>query len=275
MDSPVLDRATWSDRERAHHERADTLTAAHRERAARGEKHPIWDFLFTYYSYSPSQLRRWHPGAGVQLEDAANRVQWRWYSPGSAPGSVAPDAAAFAREKAALADLIERMLRRTAALPPVWARMQEVELEVPFALLYGKALADLALSGEAAGIAFRVALLAPQYETFAQSRTPANLTEAFLIAIAKGKVRGVTAPDSLGRAIAAAFTTPVPSAEAKALMDGNRTGEAILVAIENIGRGVQGDLRGVSEGLSLLRLVGLEDVARRTAIELMILERRG
>lgn len=117
MTAPVLDRATWSDRERLHHERADALTAAHRERAARGEKHPVWDFLFTYYSYSPSQLRRWHPGAGVQLEDAAERLDWRWYAAGSTPGSAVPDAAAFAREKAALADLIERMLRRTAARP--------------------------------------------------------------------------------------------------------------------------------------------------------------
>ena len=37
----------------------------------------------------------------------------------------------------------------------------------------------------------------------------------------------------------------------------------------------QGDLRGVTQGLSLLRRVGLEDVARRTALELMLLERRG
>jgi hypothetical protein len=47
------------------------------------------------------------------------------------------------------------------------------------------------------------------------------------------------------------------------------------VAIDNIGRGVEGDLRGVTEGLSLLRLQGLEDMARRTALELMLLERRG
>ena len=38
---------------------------------------------------------------------------------------------------------------------------------------------------------------------------------------------------------------------------------------------VEGDLRGVTEGLSLLRRAGLEDVARRTALELMLLERRG
>ncbi|MCS3843840.1 3-methyladenine DNA glycosylase [Microbacterium sp. AK031] len=117
MPAPVLDHATWTDRERAHRVRADELTAAHRERAARGDKHPVWDFLFTYYSYSPSQLRRWHPGAGVQLDAAEERLGWRWYSPGAAPGSAVPDADAFASEKDALAGLIERMLRRTAARP--------------------------------------------------------------------------------------------------------------------------------------------------------------
>ena len=35
-----------------------------------GVKHPVADFLFTYYSYRPAQLRRWHPGAGAVLADA-------------------------------------------------------------------------------------------------------------------------------------------------------------------------------------------------------------
>lgn len=113
----ILSRADWTARDRAHQERADALTADHRERAARREKHPVWDFLFTYYSYKPAQLRRWHPGAGVELEDAPERLDWRWYSPGTSTGGVAPDAALFAREKPELAGLVERMLRRTASRP--------------------------------------------------------------------------------------------------------------------------------------------------------------
>ena len=104
-------------RETAHQQRADALTSEHRARSARGEKHPVWDFLFTYYAYKPAQLRRWHPGAGVELADAAERASWRWYSPGAFDDAVVPDAAAFAREKAELAGLIERMLRRTASRP--------------------------------------------------------------------------------------------------------------------------------------------------------------
>ena len=38
---------------------------------------------------------------------------------------------------------------------------------------------------------------------------------------------------------------------------------------------LQGELVKVAEGLSLLRALGLEDAARRTALDLMILERRG
>ncbi|MFJ4175888.1 3-methyladenine DNA glycosylase [Microbacterium sp. NPDC089696] len=112
-----LSRTEWQERERAHHDRADALTAEHRDRASRGEKHPVWDFLFTYYSYKPAQLRRWHPGAGVELEDAVERRAWRWYAPGESADGAVPDARAFAQEKTELADLIERMLRRTASRP--------------------------------------------------------------------------------------------------------------------------------------------------------------
>ncbi|MDQ0725207.1 3-methyladenine DNA glycosylase [Microbacterium sp. W4I20] len=113
----MLTREQWTTREREHHARADALTAEHRERATRAEKHPVWDFLFTYYAYKPAQLRRWHPGAGIELEDAPERLSWRWYSPGSTDGTVVPDAAAFASEKSELAGLVERMLRRTASRP--------------------------------------------------------------------------------------------------------------------------------------------------------------
>lgn len=115
--TPRLSRAEWTARATAHAERADALTAAHRQRAQRGQKHPVEDFLFTYYSYKPSQLRRWHPGAGVILEDAAERREWRWYSLGPQADQVFPDAPAFAAEKPQQATLIERMLRRTAARP--------------------------------------------------------------------------------------------------------------------------------------------------------------
>ncbi|HEX9857246.1 MAG TPA: hypothetical protein VGA75_02750, partial [Paracoccaceae bacterium] len=160
-------------------------------------------------------------------------------------------------------------------LPAAWARMAQAELEVPFAALYADALLRLPLTGEAGALAFRIALLSPDYEKAAQTRLPTDATEVFLIGLARGTLQGVIPPDSMARAIAPAFLRPAPSPEAQSLLLENRLGEALLMAIDRIGRGVQGDLRGVTEGLSLLRRVGLEDVARRTALELLLLERRG
>ena len=124
-------------------------------------------------------------------------------------------------------------------------------------------------------IAFSIGLLSPDFEAVAAARTAKDDREAFLIGLAKGNVTGLAPPDTLARAIAPAFIKHQPSEDLSRLMAENRTGEAILAAIEEIERGVQGDLDGVSDGLTLLREVGLERAARRTALELMLLERRG
>ena len=192
----------------------------------------------------------------------------------AASGGVWDRVAAFQRFDEALTrgDIVAL----EAALPRVWDRMVEAELEVPFAQLFGAALMQQPLTGATSDLALRVALLSPDYEKAALARAPGgDAVEGFLLGVARGDVAGLTAPDSLARAIAAAFVAPDPGPELTALLDGNRLGEAILGAMDRVAGGVQGDLGGVTQGLSLLRRVGLEDVARRTALELLLLERRG
>lgn len=118
-ESPAPATMDWRARETAHHVRADALTAAHRERAGRGERHPVEDFLFTYYSYKPAVLRRWHPGEGVQLEGAADeaRAAWRWYVAGADPGTLVVDGPRFRAEKNLLVEGVGRILRFTAERP--------------------------------------------------------------------------------------------------------------------------------------------------------------
>ena len=68
----VLDEPDWTIREKQHRERVDDFLKSFR--APAGEPHPVWDFLFTYYSLRPRQLRTWHPGFGVILTgDSAER----------------------------------------------------------------------------------------------------------------------------------------------------------------------------------------------------------
>src|SRR4051812_42588501 len=73
----VLAREEWARRESEHQARVDAFLAGHLDRGRRDERHPVEDFLFTYYSLRPAQLRRWHPGAGTALMDAAERAGWR------------------------------------------------------------------------------------------------------------------------------------------------------------------------------------------------------
>ncbi|WP_155345660.1 3-methyladenine DNA glycosylase [Acrocarpospora pleiomorpha] len=69
-DVRVLDRRDWEARAEAHRRRVDGWIGPHLSRRRAGVAHPVEDFLFSYYGYRPSRLRRWHPGAGVVLEGA-------------------------------------------------------------------------------------------------------------------------------------------------------------------------------------------------------------
>ena len=161
----------------------------------------------------------------------------------------------------------------SAALKDLWPLIAEAELEVPFATLFARRLA--ALSAPDDDLVFHMILLSSGYEAAAKAHQPHDDADAFLKGLATGDLKSVPPQDAIGRAIVAAFSGLPPSPEAAQLLEANRLGEALLLAIDQISDGVQGDLRNVTEGLTLLRHVGLEDVARRTALELMLLERRG
>jgi hypothetical protein len=191
----------------------------------------------------------------------------------AASGGVWDRVTAFQNFDAALAARDPGRIATT--LPPVWAAMESQQLEVAFAALYAERLVRLDLSGETRASVIHIALLSPFYRDIALRHAPADTRETFLMGIAAGSVDGMIAPDGMGRAISPAFSTPTPSDAALKLLDEGRLGEALLSSIDQITRGVTGELRGVTDGLALLRHVGLEDVARRTALELMILERRG
>lgn len=117
MTSQPLDAATWRARETAHRERADAATAAHRSRRAGQVPHPVEDFLFTYYPFRPAQLRRWHPGAGVRLVDAAGaeRATWRFYR--VADHEVELDVAAYVQARGETLSFVRTLMQATASRP--------------------------------------------------------------------------------------------------------------------------------------------------------------
>ncbi|MDT0202879.1 3-methyladenine DNA glycosylase [Nocardioides sp. AE5] len=110
----VLDEATWQERARAHAARLEPYVAPHLARREARIKHPVHDFLFTYYSQRPAQLMRWHPGFGVALGgDASAYVGAKGY--GGAPVAVTPEYVASQRP---LISSLHRLLTATAARQP-------------------------------------------------------------------------------------------------------------------------------------------------------------
>jgi len=91
----ILSETDWTGRRLGHEQRVRAWTDSHQARAARGEKHPVYDFLFTYYAFRPAWLRRWHPGPDVVLGGEAAREFLRWPSYRETTGGIALDPAAL------------------------------------------------------------------------------------------------------------------------------------------------------------------------------------
>jgi hypothetical protein len=91
----VLAEAEWRSRQARHHARVNAWIDPHRERAARGEKHPVHDFLFSYYAFRPAWLRRWHPGPDIVLTGEGAREFLRWPEYREVDGGVGIDPGAL------------------------------------------------------------------------------------------------------------------------------------------------------------------------------------
>ncbi len=117
MDTRTLDQATWQALEADHARRVDAATAGHRARRQAGTSHPVEDFLFTYYPFKPSQLRRWHPGPGVLLEGATqlDRGGWRFYR--ELDGGTQLDVAAYLESRGGTVDFVRRLVSATRSRP--------------------------------------------------------------------------------------------------------------------------------------------------------------
>ncbi|NYE34998.1 hypothetical protein F4692_000102 [Nocardioides cavernae] len=109
----VLSGPEWRARAEAHAARVDDAVAPHLARRAGQVKHPVHDFLFTYYSQRPAQLRRWHPGFGVALEDADEYAVLKGYD-----GDPAAVSAAYVGSQRPLLERLHALLSATAARAP-------------------------------------------------------------------------------------------------------------------------------------------------------------
>ncbi|MDX1821186.1 MAG: hypothetical protein R3197_09835 [Paracoccaceae bacterium] len=161
------------------------------------------------------------------------------------------------------------------SLPRVWSAMQAADLGVAFASLYSPALLRMTLEGPSSDLAYGIALLGSDYESAALAQGEAHPEMGFVTALAKGQAEGMSPAGPVQEAIARGFGAGAAPADMALLLSDRRLGEAILRTIQMIQRAAQGDPAGLADGIATLRAVGLEDTARRAALQLILMDHRG
>ncbi|WP_415920398.1 hypothetical protein [Tateyamaria sp. SN6-1] len=169
--------------------------------------------------------------------------------------------------------------RSTAAisktLPNAWRVMGAQRLRVPFANLFAEALDGFVLSGRAADIAFEMLLLSPRYETAAEVFPARALQRPVLAALAAGDIPAGVEADGLAGAALAGFRDAAPDAAIVKRAQDGALGAALIDTVALAHAGSAGDVSRFATALATLRALGLEDVARRTALQTLLLEDRG
>lgn len=187
------------------------------------------------------------------------------------------------------------------ALPAVWQAMQYAGIEVGFADLFADQLARFHLTGASGELAWRIRLLSPFYEIASHNPPSESRENQFLAALAQGSPgspnnhatpngeetdNGVhTASDTTASLPLSRGLSPLQASivqgfadgaeippRIQTLLDNGQMGEAILRSMRLFHRGAQGNLGDLSHALAALRIVGLEDTARRASLQLLLLE---
>ena len=112
----------WLPLAQAHRERVEPWIAGRLERRPKGISHPVDDFLFEYYPFSPSRLATWHPGAGVVLEGDEARAYLKlagYRAVDDAPRFAVTADLDWLQAHRPRLDLAIRILAGTAERPPV------------------------------------------------------------------------------------------------------------------------------------------------------------
>jgi len=157
-------------------------------------------------------------------------------------------------------------------LPTAWRHMRDARLAVPFSSLFAEDLSKLVLSGPSADIAFDMLLVSAGYESAAQVFPARALRHPLTAAVAAGQSPATAAPSGgAAQAIHAAFNDAAPDAALIDMAQDGALGDVLLRTLAITQQGAAGDVAQLTKGLATLRALGLEDVARRTALQVLLL----
>jgi hypothetical protein len=166
----------------------------------------------------------------------------------------------------------------SSALEKVWPQMRSAGLLVPFSDLFAAQLQGLPFSARSKEISALAGFLSESYEDVARAHENSDDPELkFLASIALGQATN-TLPSGVphAAALAAPWSAPATITPDLAGLPGqDRLGETLLAVIARFEAGANGNDADVADALSTLRALGLEDTARRAALQMAILDMEG
>ncbi|MEL6204729.1 MAG: hypothetical protein AAFR47_05410 [Pseudomonadota bacterium] len=191
----------------------------------------------------------------------------------------APAASGGLWDRVAAVQSLDRALETGAprpigrALSDAWAEMTSAGLGPAFAEVIAPRLADTDLPRSSADLALRIALLSSDYEAAALSNFDSVDPQARAFAMGLPPDAADVPEAPLSRALAAAFSgTAAPSPRLARLQAEGKLGEALIVALTTVAAGASADPADLTGALVFLRTIGMEDTARRAALQLYLLE---
>lgn len=157
------------------------------------------------------------------------------------------------------------------ALPGAWGAANQGGFAGALAEWLQPSLSRLPTDSTVAHLAFEIALFAEDAEA-AQSFANTSVADRFLLSLAMGRVGSEPAGDALGRAVLRGLAAANAGDAFEALITDGRQGEALFRALAQLADGATGNPNTTSLSLAALKRIGLEELARQIAIELVLIE---
>lgn len=116
----ILSEQDWKARKLQHEQRVDALIGDYLKARSAHKRQPVMDFLFEYYAFRPSALRRWSPGITVGLEFTNKEDLLELSELSSEDGIAFPDPHLFPEKRIKSTRWILEMLRNTQTKKPMF-----------------------------------------------------------------------------------------------------------------------------------------------------------
>jgi len=107
----------WRTQKKQHYQKISNLIDDYLERRSHQKKDPVLDFLFEYYAFRPSYLKRWSPGLGTLLIDGASH-DWQFDEMATADGDSFLDISHFDEDRISSVQWILNLLEQSLTRQP-------------------------------------------------------------------------------------------------------------------------------------------------------------